>query len=421
MLSRIQVLAQGWFVAAALLLAPGGSHAAGTPNYTGTDHLAQLLATSYSDPARWLCHPRLASANNVCHSSLDYMHVEASGESLGYVFLGPAQTGQPVDCFYVYPTASVDAGPNSDFVTDLQEEQVTAAQFAHYVNVCRPFAPVYRQRTLTVLAAGVVAGNALPPSVLADAEALAYSDVRAAFDSYLSRDNNGRGFILVGHSQGATILKRLIAEEVEPKPALHARLIAAHLMGTSVDVPVGADVGGSFARTPACRHPDQYGCVVSYASYRAGDPERSAPRYGITTTPGMRPLCNNPEALVGGAAFLQPMLAFQLAPAYQVLLKQHGSGGPYADSQKNLWTYLYRYPYYRVPEQIEAECVSDGPGRAYLEIRIHADPADPRADDYPGEFWGGTGWGMHLQDINLARESLIILANRQLTAWLFRR
>ena len=69
------------------------------------------------------------------------------------------------------------------------------------------FAPVYRQITLAALAH--------PQRItLADAM-LAYRDVERAFDDYLAHDNHGRGIVLLGHSQGAIILTRLLATRTD--------------------------------------------------------------------------------------------------------------------------------------------------------------------------------------------------------------
>ena len=38
----------------------------------------------------------------------------------------------------------------------------------------------------------------------------AYQDVRSAFFDYLAHDNDGRGIVFIGHSQGAGVLRRLL-------------------------------------------------------------------------------------------------------------------------------------------------------------------------------------------------------------------
>jgi hypothetical protein len=157
--------------------------------------------------------------------------------------------------------------------------------------------------------------------------------------------------------------------------------------------------------------------VVAYSSYRQGDPELADPRYGVTTQAGMQALCVNPAALSGGPGKLRVNFPFVLPPVFQALLKPRGTLGPYADPATNVITALTT-PFFSVPGQFRGQCVVNEAGTSYLEIRIAADPDDPRADDYPGEFFGGTGWGMHLVDVNLAQGNLVRLARSQGEAWL---
>jgi len=42
-----------------------------------------------------------------------------------------------------------------------------------------------------------------------------YDDVRDAWHHYLEHDNQGRGVVLVGHSQGSFILAELIRQEID--------------------------------------------------------------------------------------------------------------------------------------------------------------------------------------------------------------
>ena len=112
------------------------------------------------------------------------------------------------------------------------EKRVVNAQFARFAAKCRLFAPMYRQVTLTALRA-MIAGKPIP----LDRE-LGYNDVVAAWNYYLAHDNKGRGFVLVGHSQGSGVLTQLIKNEIDGKP-VQAQLISAILMGTSLPVPTG--------------------------------------------------------------------------------------------------------------------------------------------------------------------------------------
>ena len=93
----------------------------------------------------------------------------------------------------------------------------------------------------------------------------------AAWKNYLAHDNAGRGFLLIGHSQGSKMLTRLIADEIDGKPE-QARLIGAIIPGTEVEVPDGKLVGGSFAHVPLCSHAGELGCVIVYSTYPADRP-----------------------------------------------------------------------------------------------------------------------------------------------------
>ncbi|QCF26122.1 DUF3089 domain-containing protein [Hydrocarboniclastica marina] len=383
---------------------------AGTPPYDG------YMSDTYSGSKNWLCHPGLSSSRNVCDDNIRALSVEADGSS-DVVEFRP-ESNPAVDCFYVYPTASIDAGPNSNLFPGAQEEETTQAQAARYSEVCRMFAPVYRQRTLTYLALDTLVDDLVSDETVQRANEVAYADVLDAFREYIAYHNQGRGFILVGHSQGSRLLSRLIAEEVEQNAYLSQRLIAAHLPGYSIAVPKGADVGGTFAKTPACRRADQTGCVIGYASYRKGDPELADARFGITDDPGTQALCVNPAALAGGKGDFETYLPFRQPPVYQALMYSRGSGGPYASRVRNKLLPTWYTPYFTIPGQLSGECIINAAGVSYLEVSIKADPSDPRADDYPGEFLGGTGWGLHLGDISLVQGNLVELARSQSEAWL---
>jgi hypothetical protein len=149
----------------------------------------------YADPASWLCRPD--TTDDVCDQDLDLTVVEADGTTSVDAFEPVADA--PVDCFYVYPTISRDETTNSDMDASPEEEGFAALnQVARLGETCRVFAPVYRQTTLTALSGAVSGGGGLP----AEAGEMAYGDVLDAWEHYLATDNEGRGVILVGHSQG---------------------------------------------------------------------------------------------------------------------------------------------------------------------------------------------------------------------------
>ena len=365
---------------------------------------AGFVSTLYDGGDNWLCHPALTDENNVCASNLDATLVFADGST--EVEPHNREADPKVDCFYVYPTVSGDPGINSDLEQGPEEIFTTLNQAARYSRFCRMFAPVYRQATLAAIASGA----------FGEGGSIAYADVLDSFKHYMANDNNGRGFMLIGHSQGAGHLKKLIADTVENDEYLLQHLVSAHLIGSAVRTPEGADVGGDFQQVSVCRTSDQTGCVVNYSIYRQSDPELAA-GLAVFGTPsnGLTAVCTNPAALAGGDASLNSYFPVAPVPGVIDALIVKRADGPYADSTSAppLTT-----PFYAMPDFISGHCVLDENGISYLEATAHADPLDLRADDFNGEFVIFPGWGLHLVDMTLPMGDLVDLGSAQAEAWL---
>jgi hypothetical protein len=314
----------------------------------------------------------------------------------------------PIDCFYVYPTISTDPGPNSDMTADPAERNVAAQQFARLASKCRPFAPIYRQVTLAGLRAMMAAGGPRPLG-----QGLGYDDVRDAWTSYLQHDNQGRGVVLIGHSQGAYILAELLRKEIEGKP-VQSRLVSAILMGTTVTVPKGKQVGGSFQHLPLCTSTSQTGCVITFASYRSTIPPPANALFGRVEDPALMAACTNPAALGGTSE--EPLHSY-LSTAGRTIVS---SPAPRA------WVTPARpidTPWVSVPGLLTARCATNEHA-TYLEVTVRGDPADPRTDDITGDL-GPPGsplatWGLHLIDVNLAMGNLLDIVGQQAKAYLGR-
>jgi hypothetical protein len=334
----------------------------------------------YDEATNWLCLPGMS--DELCTTGLDATIVHADGSTEPEPFTPAAEPG--FDCFYVYPTVSNDSGSNSDLNAGSEETNVTKAQAGRYSRVCRVFAPLYRQVTLNALTGGTISD---------DARTSAYRDVVAAFNRYLTAFNAGRGFVLIGHSQGSGMLRRLIAEEIDGRPELLDRLIAAHLLGTSVAVPDGQDVGGDFKNVPVCKSDSQIGCVIAYATFRKSSPPPDNSRFGKVASG--RAVCANPGALGGGKGILVPYFG--------------GNQAAFAQGGTRITT-----PYVSFPDFLEAECIEQG-DFTYLALTVLSDPADPRVDDIGGDL--SADWGLHLVDVSIAMGSLVSLAETQAGAF----
>jgi Protein of unknown function (DUF3089) len=280
----------------------------------------------------------------------------------------------PVDCFYVYPTTSFDQGPNSDFTPGESEEISTVYnQVARLTSTCRVFAPIYRQATISAIGGGGGAQDGPDPRTVA------YGDVLDAFRYYVANESDGRGFVLVGGSQGAGLLNRLIAEEIDDEPLLRDRLVSAYLLGSSVAVPEGDVAGGSFDNVPLCETDDQTGCVISYQSFRSTAPPPPNSIFGRTNDTGQPAACANPGDLSGGPAPLEPY--FRVDQPQGALLGGTAPAQPFADPAR---TAEITTPWVVYPDLVEGECVSDGT-YTYLSLVVHGDPAEPRTDDIGGD------------------------------------
>ena len=349
---------------------------------------------AYGSDDDWLCLP--GRAEDPCGEPMASAALTPQG-------FGPVDRSRPAaapaaDCFYVYPTVSRDPTLHSDLDVGREERAAARIQFARFHELCRTFAPIYRQVTLASFATGVTQEN------LGIAFGIAYADVRNAWRRFLAERNEGRPFILIGHSQGSIHLEKLIKEEIEGKPVA-ARMVSALLIGWNVEVPVGRDVGGTFASTPLCTRPGQTGCVVTYAAFRHDVPPPLGATFGRAARPGMTVGCTNPAALAGGRAPLRSVWPTNVEFSRQV---SWSSGGPPPT------------PFVRTEGLVTGECVNEGP-LGFLSIRVAADPSDARTDEIPGDLFANSqrqsGWGLHLVDVSLALDDLIELVRRQIEAF----
>lgn len=383
---RLAVLA----LFAATLLACGSDD---DSTSSSTQPYGDFVSPQYAGGRNWLCHP--LAARNYCNDDLSATIVYADGTTE----LEPhvAATDPEIDCFYVYPTWSLDPTGNSDLeVADDEEGFVVVNQAARLNAVCRVFAPVYRQVTIPALS---------NPALRPDSQ-LAQQDVVDAFKHYIANDNRGRGFVLIGHSQGASRLRSLIQSEIEPDPFLRERMVSAILLGTTVAVPDDRPTGGAFDIFPPCSEPQQIGCIISWVSYRATAPAGSGDLFG-NAGDGMRAICTNPVDLGNQPRRTTPY--FPTRP--EGLLAGAAAGrGPFADpaTAPQITT-----PFYTMPDFLEVRCASNE-GYEFLEVTVLADPDDPRADDIYGTLEAALpGWGLHIVDASIAMGDLVDLVERQ--------
>ncbi|MDD3394782.1 MAG: DUF3089 domain-containing protein [Anaerotignum sp.] len=147
----------------------------------------------------------------------------------------PVSSDMPVDVFYLYPTTYRKQDENDEDICEIENGLMRSSahlvfnqQATAFDTVGNIYAPYYRQAD---------AGTCLAMTQ-ADREELLQgipkTDVIASFDYYIKNYNNGRPFILAGHSQGSNMLLYLLSEYMKEHPDVYERMVAAYVIGYSV-------------------------------------------------------------------------------------------------------------------------------------------------------------------------------------------
>jgi hypothetical protein len=342
----------------------------------------------------WLCRPGLAA--DPCEPSLSTTVFDRF-DGAGTVTRPARLKRRKVDCFYVYPTVSDQPGPNADRSIDPEVRSIALYQAARFSQVCRVYAPVYRQVTVPALSNGT-----LTQAVARKA----YKDVVAAWKEYLARYNKGRGVVLIGHSQGAGHLQQLVRTRLDGR-RIGRRLVSALLLGGNVTVRKGRDSGGVFKHVRACRSPTQLHCVVAFSAFNATPPEdalfgRGGGRFsGFFHQPsGSRyeVLCTNPGDLARNRRVdfrsITPAEPFAPGTLIAAGISILGFSWPQAST-----TFIEGRGLF------SGRCSREGGAHV---LRIRSQNGTPTLNPSPD-----ATWGLHLLDANVAQGELVALVRRQ--------
>jgi hypothetical protein len=245
----------------------------------------------YDDDKNWMCKPGLDDDECV---KIDLTTSERQADGT-YASVEPEIDDDPkADCFYAYPSTDMNETPGGVDIDDRAAVRLRLRnQAARFRSVCRIFSPLYRQMTV---------GTYKDKAGYDKTEYFehAYRDVEAAFDHYLENDNEGRPFVLLGHSQGTHVLIRLVQDRIEKDSKLSDKMAGALLVGAvgAIHVPKGKLVGGTFKKTPLCDGDEITGCIVAFDSKALGDDTEREPVLPIPD--GMERACVVPASLAGG-------------------------------------------------------------------------------------------------------------------------
>lgn len=141
------------------------------------------------------------------------------------------------DTFYI-PATNYDGYENGDptfvpidnkeFVAGVTDEnEAHASVYAASTNV---FVPYYRQSSLkNEEECWKKSGN-----MLTALTGTPYTDITAALDYYFANYNQGRPFIIAGHSQGSAMTKLVLLNYFKEHPDYYERMVAAYVIGYAV-------------------------------------------------------------------------------------------------------------------------------------------------------------------------------------------
>lgn len=147
----------------------------------------------------------------------------------------PTSLDKPVDVLYLYPTVWAKTDPSEPNICNIDNASMRAgapvafeAQATSFEKAGNVFAPYYRQADAAyALTISDEEQNALM-------DGIPKQDAFAALDYYFEHDNNGRPFILAGHSQGSNVLLFVLSEYMQDHPDYYERMVAAYVVGYSV-------------------------------------------------------------------------------------------------------------------------------------------------------------------------------------------
>jgi len=329
----------------------------------------------------WICKP--GQSDDLCAGTIAGNTNPVPGEqSQPLEYTRPANA--PIDCFYLYPTQSTQPTPNSNLDKDPEIRRVVVQQARMFSSVCKVYAPMYHQVTNT--------GNQLAYNPVVET---AYQSAKAGFEDYLKNYNKGRGFIMIGHSQGSAHTARLIDEMVDKNANLRKRFLGAIAPGANISVPKNENVGGMYDNVPACSEVGEFRCLIAYSTYK-GDPGAtpafSSLEFGYWVYPEARPdptkyevVCTNPALLDGGDGKLLPLANFD----YLV-------GAPASETAT---------PWQSLPDYYSASCERSG-NKHWLNIS-RVNDADSRLDLGQAV---ASGNNYHVPEVNLAEGNLLTIA-----------
>lgn len=262
---------------------------------------AAAAPNAYDDPKMWFSRPGLENdpsdwrppEEGALQARTDAKLIPPASAATATGADAEAPPKGDAAIFFVHPTSYYSKSswnaPLDDADANYRATLFMQGMASAFGDAGEVWAPRYRQATLGAFLAEdrITAGKAI------DA---AYRDVEQAFDAFIAAQPKNKPIILAGHSQGALHLTTLLRNRVAGTP-LAKRIVAAYVIGW----PVSVDTDIAALGLPACRTPEQKGCILSWASFaEPADPSMVLGAYDGTIGFDGRPrantrmLCTNP-------------------------------------------------------------------------------------------------------------------------------
>ena len=212
--------------------------------------------------------------------------------------------------------------------------------------------------------------------------------------------------MLIGHSQGSFILRRLIATHVDPNPAVRKRLLSAILMGGNVIVTAGKASAATSSTSPACRsHPDRLRDRVLDLRPAAAGQQPLRPHRHATRARRARPVHQSGRVSAVAAANSSPSSPAQpFAPRVEIAT---------GNSLLMITQPMPKTVWASISGAYSGRCSSAG-GANVLMISPRGGAQNPQAAPT-------AEWGLHLLDGQVALGDLVGVANAQAGAFAKRR
>ena len=190
-----------------------------------------------------------------------------------------------IDAFYIYSTAYVESSfeegapdyaplNNLEMILGAKVEYVTNASV--FEESCNVFVPWYRQSGMRFASETTKKYGSLDPALAG----LSYSDIKAALDYYFKNCNNGRPFIIAGHSQGSAMVRYVLKNYFKEHQDYYQRMVAAYAIGYSIT----KDDLANYQYLKFAEGESDTGVIISYHTEGPKNVEEDA--HNVTVLPG---------------------------------------------------------------------------------------------------------------------------------------